>query len=402
MRASLGRLGLGLILAAALPTPVAAEDARYIVQFRAGRARAGRDALRAAGGRIVLGLDAHEAVAARLTPRALARLRRNANVEHVESDPVRWPQTLWSDVSLGGETLTYGVQMVQADLVTSLDPANRTLCIVDSGYSQQHEDLKDATTGEVAFEGDSGSGAGDHDTCGHGTHVAGTAAAAGGNGVGVVGTNPGVRLHIVKVYGDDHPTGGSCDWTYSSNLVAAVTRCVAAGANVVNMSLGGPEIARAERRAFQRFHRAGVLLVASAGNGYGSQRYFPAAYPGVVSVAAVDADEVVTGFSQKNPDVELAGPGYRVISTWPRLGGVTGSGYEVRSGTSMAAPHVSAVAALLWSCHPTLGSEAIRNALTATARDLGEPGRDPAYGFGLVQAREALLSLGPSPVCTVR
>ena len=68
----------------------------------------------------------------------------------------------------------------------------------------------------------------------------------------------------------------------------------------------------------------------------------------------------------------------------------------------MAAPHVSAVAALVWSCHPSLGSEAIRNALTATARDLGEPGRDPAYGFGLVQAREALLSLGPSPVCTVR
>jgi subtilisin family serine protease len=518
---------LGPVLALALPAAAAAQDdARYIVQFKAGRARAGRAAVGAAGGRVVLGLAAQEAVAARLTPRALARLKRNPDVEHVERDPVRRPQALWSDVSLGGETLPYGIQMVQADLVTSLDAANRTICIVDSGYAQQHEDLKDVTTGEVAFEADSGSGGWDHDTCGHGTHVAGTVAAIAGNGVGVVGANPGARLHIVKVYGDDDPGGGSCAWTYSSNLVAAVSRCVAAGANVVNMSLGGPEVARTERRAFRRFHRAGVLLVAAAGNGGGTERYFPAAYPGVVSVAAVDANEVVRGFSQKNADVELAAPGHDVVSTWPRAvghalsaggrtwpgspvdgapqtpgtsgtlvdggecpapaapgtwagavvlcrrhvavkeqvgavaaaGGVAavvyndaaldpecgsfhpglegdpptvpaialdcaqgaaalasvgtqavvvsqvvipGNGYQVRSGTSMATPHVSAVAALVWSCHPHLGSEAIRAALAATARDLGAPGRDPAYGFGLVQARDALLSLGPSPTCTV-
>jgi serine protease len=395
------RRWLGAILAAALPALAAAGDARYIVQFRAGRARAGRDALRAAGGRVVLALEAQEAVAARLSPRALARLRRNGNVEHVERDPLRFPQDLWSD-SLDGETLPYGIQMVQADLVTGLEAANRTVCIVDSGYSQQHEDLKDAAAGEVAFDADIGSGAWDHDTCGHGTHVAGTAAATAGNGLGVVGANPGVRLHIVKVFGDDDPAGASCAWTYSSNLVAAVSRCLAAGAHVVNMSLGGPEVARTERRAFRRFHRKGVLLVASAGNGFGTERYFPAAYPGVVSVTALDANEGVASFAQKNADVELAAAGHQVLSTWPRAGGAPGSGYQARSGTSMAAAHVSAVAALLWSCHPSLASEAVRGALAATARDLGEPGRDPAYGFGLVQAREALAFLGPSPACTVR
>jgi subtilisin family serine protease len=78
------------------------------------------------------------------------------------------------------------------------------------------------------------------------------------------------------------------------------------------------------------------------------------------------------------------------------------SSYEAWSGTSMATPHVSAVAALVWSCHPGLDAAAIRAALTSTARDLGDPGRDNAYGFGLVQARAALLSLGPSATCTVR
>jgi serine protease len=81
------------------------------------------------------------------------------------------------------------------------------------------------------------------------------------------------------------------------------------------------------------------------------------------------------------------------------------SSYEAWSGTSMATPHVSAVAALVRSCHPELDNVAIRAALTATARDLGDAGRDPAYGFGLVQARAALLSLGPlesSAGCTVR
>jgi subtilisin family serine protease len=517
-------LALAGLLAGMLPALSAADEARYIVQFRSGRARAGRAAVRAAGGRVVLRLGRHEAVAARLSRAALARLRRDGSVEHVERDPIRWPQALWSDVPLGGETLTYGVQMVQADLVTSLEAANRTVCIVDSGYSQQHEDLKDAATGEVAFDGDPGSGSWDNDSCGHGTHIAGTVAAVGGNGAGVVGANPGARLHIVKVYGDDELAAASCAWTYSSDLVAAVEKCVAAGAHVVNLSLGGPERSRTERRAFQRFHDAGVLLVAAAGNGGGTVRYYPAGYPAVVSVAAVDGDEVVRGFSQKNADVELAAPGYAVLSTVPRVarhsltadgatwagspvdgapatagaggplvdgggcaapgawtgslvlcrrgsgavkdqvaavaagGGAAavvyndaasdpecgafrpaldgdlptvpaialdcaqgaealahagaagevvsqvllpGSGYEARSGTSMAAPHVAAVAALVWSCHPSLGSAAIRQALTATARDLGEPGRDPAYGFGLVQARTALLSLGPSPLCAV-
>jgi serine protease len=329
-------------------------------------------------------------VAARLSARALARLQRSPDVEYVERDPVRAPQALWSDVSLGGEILTYGLQMVQADLVASAQAGNRTVCIIDSGYAQGHDDLKEAATGEVTFDADAGSGEWDRDSCGHGTHVAGTLAAISGNGAGVVGGDPGARLHIVKVFGDDDLAGGSCAWTYSSRLVEALNRCVQAGAQVVNLSLGGDAPSRTERLAFRQAYAAGVLPIAAAGNGGGHRRWFPAGYPSVVSVAAVGADETVTGFSRRNDDVELAAPGAGVLSTVPWLDEqrtAPGSGYERWSGTSMAAPHVSAVAALVWSCHPSRTAAEIRAALTSTARDLGEPGRDDAYGFGLVQAR---------------
>jgi serine protease len=518
---------LAAVMAAA-PTPSSAADGRYIVQFRSGRAAAGRAALRAAGARVLLGLDAQEAVAARLSAGALVRLRRSPDVEYVEVDPIRAPLALWSDVSLGGETLPYGIQMVQADLVNSPHASNRKLCIIDSGYSQQQEDLKDTTTGELSFAADAGSGTWDKDSCGHGTHVAGTVAAISGNGKGVVGASPGVRLHIVKVFGDDNLTGGACAWTYSSNLVAALDKCVAAGANVVSMSLGGPLPSLSERRAFERADRVGVLAIAGAGNEGNTRKAYPAGYPAVLSVAALDAGEVVADFSQKNADVELSAPGVGVLSTVPwfsertltaggitwtgnavgetpdtsgvagplvdggqclatpggglwtakvvlcqrgtnffdeKVGAVQGGGgvaavlynnvtsdpacgplnatvfggipatipaiglncaqgaealthagaggqlvsrlaapasnYEAWSGTSMATPHVSAVAALIWSCHPRRSNDAIRNALTSTARDLGTPGRDDAYGFGVIQAKDALLSLGRLRRCTV-
>jgi subtilisin family serine protease len=514
---------------AASAEPARAEEARYLVRFRPGRVESGRAAVRAAGGRVALRLDAHRALAARLSARALARLRRSPDVEYVEPDPVRRPLALWSDRPVGGETLPYGVQMVQADLVSSADAANRTVCIIDSGYAQAHADLKDALTGEVTFDADEGSGEWDHDSCGHGTHVAGTVAAVAGNGLGVVGVDPGVRLHIVKIFGDDDLPGRSCAWTWSSRLVDALDRCVQAGAQVVNLSLGGDAPSRIERLAFRQAYRAGVLAVAAAGNQGGHLRQFPAGYPSVVSVGAVWPDESVAAFSQRNTDVELTAPGGGVLSAVPWLSqhtlaadgevwsgapvegapptsGVTGplvdggaclaapvpgawagkmvlcaragssvaekvavagaggaaaaaisndtasepscglfrpslagaaptlpaialtcadgeearsharaaarlvsqvtypaSGYEARSGTSSAAPHVAAVAALVWSCHPSRTAAEIRAALVATARDLGTPGRDVAYGFGLVQARAALLSLGPLPEgCSVR
>src|SRR5262249_26774745 len=163
-----------------------------------------------------------------------------------------------------------------------------------SGYYDAHEDLKDAVT----FTPMSGSGTWNIDSCGHGSHVAGTIAAIAGNNVGVVGANPGVSLHIVKVFGDDVADSGSCSWTFSSTLVAALKACTDAGANVVSMSLGGSQPTLTEQNAFaDAYNNKNVLSVAAAGNGGNGATSYPAGYSTVISVAAVDATETVASFS---------------------------------------------------------------------------------------------------------
>jgi serine protease len=515
---------LAIVLGVA-PFPGFAADGRYIVKFSDRGAAAGLAALNAAGGRVILTLAPQNAVAARIPERALAGLIRNPNVEYVEEDAIRTPMAA-DRITSSGEILPYGIQMVQADLVASSNEAAKKVCIIDSGYSQQHEDLRGDADGSITRNAtDGGSGSWDKDSCGHGTHVAGTVMASAGNGAGVIGVIPGVRLHVVKVFGDDNLAGGSCGWTYSSTLVNALNKCEAAGSNVTSMSLGGSLKSRTEDKAFADAYKRGMLHIAAAGNAGNRTTSYPAGYSSVISVAAVDSNETVAGFSQQNKDVEIAAPGVGVLSTVPWLddntlgfadnsrvsgghiefsartqgtagvvvngglctsvgswsgsvvlcqrgtvsfndkvknvqagGGVAAviynnassdstcgdfagtlgngnssaipaiavscsdgahalnylgqngtvrsqvtypaSGYEAWNGTSMATPHVSGVAALVWSCHPALTNQRIRDAMNATAKDKGAAGRDNAYGFGIVQARAAVESLGASSFCT--
>jgi len=529
-RSALKTLIAVVLLIGGVASPGFAQDARYIVKFRAGRSAAGRAALGAANARIVLSLDPQDAVAVHIPAAALNGLSRNPNIEYIEADVIREPYG-WSNVATSGsEVLPYGIQMVQADTIIPSNAANRKVCIIDSGYSDQHADLREYTgTDLTAKLTDSGSGTWNKDSCGHGSHVAGTIAAIADNGTGVVGANPGVALHIVKVFGNDALVdGGSCGWTYSSTLVSALNSCRAAGANVVSMSLGGTFKNRTEELAFNDANRDGVLSIAAAGNAGNNTTSYPAGYGSVMSVAAVDANEARASFSQSNKDVEIAAPGVAVLSTTPWLdsntlsdgtatwsggrldgaprttaagsladgglcsspgawsgrvvlcqrggisfsdkvaavqagGGIAAvvyntaasdptcgvfsgtlgsqptttiaaitlscsdgaaavaaagagsagtvqslfsvpdSGYERWDGTSMATPHVSAVAALIWSCHPTKTNQQIREALTSTALDRGTPGRDNSYGYGIVQAKNALLTgLGDSGSCVVK
>lgn len=139
------------------------------------------------------------------------------------------------------------------------------------------------------------------------------------NDEGVIGTTPGVSLHIVRVFGD---TGR---WAYSSTLADAANRCVAAGSNIISMSLGGGGPSTTEENALSV---DGVLSIAAAGNDGNTACSYPASYPSVVSVAAVDATGKRASFSQVNSQVELAAPGVGVLST------VSGQSYAEYSGTS--------------------------------------------------------------------
>ena len=299
------------------------------------------------------------------------------------------------DVEVDGEIVPWGVQAVEALDVTY--GGGRKVCIIDTGYALGHPDLQ---TARVAGESE-GAGAWDGSDGGelhyHGSHVAGTIAALGGNGGGVVGVIPGgdLDLHIVRFFDAD---GGA---VYASDLAGAMEDCAAAGANVVSMSLGGMFSSRVEERVAHKLDKKGVLLVAAAGNGnsiggleargdYATFSY-PASYDGVMSVAAYDNQLERAEFSQYTSQVDIAGPGVDVLST------VTGGGYGLASGTSMATPHVSAVAALVWSNHKQCSNKEIGNALQQSAYDLGAPGRDYYSGAGLVQAKAAMEYLATHP-----
>ena len=475
---------------------------RHIVQFsERGNSAAARQAIARAGGEVLLELPAVNAVAARIPARALQGLRNNPNIELIEQDSPRYPMA---------QTVPFGIPMVQADQVSDVAGAIK-VCVIDSGINRAHEDL---FSGGVNGTNVSGSGNWYEDTCGHGTHVAGTIRALD-NTVGVVGVTPKVLLHIIKVF-----DGADCGWAYSSSLVNAAFACEDAGADIISMSLGCVDSGRGgpfacatstENNAFQNLYDAGILSVAAAGNAGTTQKSYPASYASVVSVAAVDSAKVVASFSQQNDAVELAAPGVAVRSTVPMgsgkdesltvgvasyeaialegspnasgsgalvdcglgdatctdasgkvcliargnvafsdkvlncqggggvaaviynnasglfsgtLGGVStqipsigisgedgqslllgalgqtagvtvaAGNYAYYDGTSMATPHVSGVAALVWSHNPDWTNAQIRQALQSTAQDLGASGRDNAYGYGLVQAKAALDALG--------
>ena len=151
------------------------------------------------------------------------------------------------------------------------------------------------------------------------------------------------------------------------------------------MSLGGSSFSRTEDEVYRRvLNEDNVILVASAGNDGNSVYNYPASYESVMSVAAVDMNGNRASFSQFNDQVDIAAPGARIKSTLPNRS------YGLKSGTSMASPHVAGVAALVWSLNPDRSAKEIWQALTKTAKKkAGTTGRDNMYGHGVVQAAAA-------------
>jgi thermitase len=252
--------------------------------------------------------------------------------------------------------------------------------IVDTGIDAGHEDL----AGKIAACATSrdgklvvGSCADDND---HGTHVAGTIGAVANNGAGIAGVAFASPLIVCRALSG---AGGS-------GTVADVANCVAfahaRGARVISMSLGGGQaitLRNAVRAAWAGGGSRGSVLVAAAGNDGDARLDYPAGYPEVVSVAAVDGAGRRASFSNANADVEVAAPGVNVESTY------TGGLYMSLSGTSMATPHAAGVAAVIADLNATANAATIRSKLDAAVDDLGAAGRDPSYGFGRVNLCKA-------------
>jgi thermitase len=268
--------------------------------------------------------------------------------------------------------------------------------IVDSGVRQSHEDLRGAVSGCLSASTTSGTSSvaagGCEDENGHGTHVTGTVVARAGNGVGTAGLAFNSTAVVCKAL-DRNNVG------LMSDISACIVALRDAGARIVNASLVGPASETLQRAvAYAYGGGAGALVVAASGNDGSTNVNYPAGYPEVMSVAATDSTDAHPAYSTSNADVEVSAPGVGIIG--PFNGG--DASYALYTGTSMAAPHVSGLAALLATVNPTLGAAALRAVMASTAADLGAPGPDPEFGAGRIDVARAVgaaaASVGGGPV----
>ncbi|HEV7923307.1 MAG TPA: S8 family serine peptidase [Thermoanaerobaculia bacterium] len=505
---------------------------RYVVAMRGGvparETFRQLDADFATGRRALRVFPRVQAAALDLTDAEAARLRQEPDVIAVEpamerhlldSTPVTNTELI-AGRNPNGQTTPYGISLVNAQQVWPYKRGDAiNVAVLDTGIDYNHPDLKAQYQGgynEISKTDDP------LDNNGHGTHVSGTISASD-NDLGVVGVAPHVKLWSVKVLnasGSGRTDGiiAGIDWV--------IARKLELGGNwIMSLSLGSEDSSLVEEQAFQRAADAGILTLAASGNastaGVPAAVSYPAAYPSVVAIGAIDAKSAVADFSNQGPELALVAPGVDVLSTlqvgkgsiayvgtgsssysgaaltgsvngtvtgkfvfcgfgqpsdftsavngkiavisrgagvtfhdktqraknagaigviiynnddsalswtligddpadqtyaWPTAIGITREDgaalvanagatltitqgpddYGFLSGTSMATPHASGVAALVWSVAPNATAAQVRQALTSTAHDLGASGFDPAFGNGLIDAFAAAKALAPA------
>ncbi len=251
------------------------------------------------------------------------------------------------------------------------------VAVIDTGADENHPELAgavaasyDALDGVAAVPGV------------HGTAMAGAIAAR----VRLAGSAPAARLLVARAFGPPAANGVAQGSTF--HVVKCLDWAVASGARVVSMSFAGPANDLLGR-ALSATRAKGVITVAAAGNaGPQSAPLFPAADPSVIAVTASDPDDRVLSVANRGSHVAVTAPGVDILVAAPE------GGYDLTSGTSVAAAEVSGIVALLVEKRGDLTPDEARRILAATAIDLGPKGRDPIFGAGLVDAEAAVAAVG--------
>ena len=248
--------------------------------------------------------------------------------------------------------------------ISNLNRGENIVAVIDTGVRLTHEDLQGNLLPGYDFSGD-----GDPDpvdTQGHGTHVAGTIAAAP-NGKGVIGANPVAKILPIKVFAD------GATQTSSIDVIEGINYAVEQGAKIINLSLGGSTYNQAYYNALEAAGDAGVLIVAAAGNS-GTDNdvapHYPASYDlsNIISVAASDQSDQLAGFSNYgNSSVDVMAPGVSILS----LGNTGDSSYTMKQGTSMATPLVSGIMSAFWARNPGFSPSGLRQKLMSSVDPLG-------------------------------
>jgi thermitase len=301
---------------------------------------------------------------------AKAILEQDPDVKYVDYNYLRLP-AFQPDDSLFNRVKQWNLYTIGAPEAwdTALGRGAK-VAVVDSGIDADHPDFRGKIAAQIdVVDNDKKA----QDGVGHGTHVAGTVAAATDNGEGVAAACPSCKLLVARC-GDQ---SGSSD----SDVVQGIYWSVENGAQVINLSLGSEGDSIILEHAVDYAWRHGVVVVAAAGNKNTDRPSYPAAYDNVISVAATDEDDEKASFSNFGK-IDVAAPGVNILSTFPR------NRYATSDGTSMASPHVAALAGLLASQGRT--APEIRRRIERTAVDLGAARKDKYFGWGRIDAESAV------------
>lgn len=397
---------------------------RYIVKYSPNNQERVEAEIALANGEIKLHLGNQRFYAVEMLPEDMNRLQSVAEIEFIEVDARNF---------LFAETKEYGIDMINVDETNPLHlseatTTDRKVCIIDTGFDRNHIDLQNQRiTGDdgipIPNSTQQANDTGDWwiDENGHGTMMGGIIAALGNNNEGYVSVNPGnkLHLHIVKAFISPNGFGTQPFWVYTSDSIAALDQCLAAGSHIVNMSYGKPTYSLAENQAMIAAANAGTLLIAASGNDGGITPRYPATLDAVMSVSSVNNLEYPAEASQYHLSNEISAPGGRIFpqstpvptlppvppipsmgipigelhSTYPSYGpnytppiNNLSNAYASGTGSSMAAAYVSGVAAKVWAYHPNCSGGQIRGALLSSAIEKGPSGRDRYYGYGIVDA----------------
>ncbi|WP_379161170.1 S8 family peptidase [Paenibacillus sp. sgz5001063] len=255
---------------------------------------------------------------------------------------------------------------------------NIIVAVVDTGVQANHPDLKGQLL--AGYNTITNTSPPDDDV-GHGTHVAGIIGALTNNKEGVAGISWYNKILPVKALDN---SGAGTTYSVAEGIIWAADK----GAKVINLSLGNYADSQFLHDAIKYAYDRDVVIVSAAGNDNTERPGYPAAYPEVLAVAATNATGEKASFSNYGDYIDVAAPGESIASTYPD------NQYAALSGTSMASPHVAALAGLVRSLNPALTNKEVMTIMTSSAVDLGDPGHDKYYGWGQVDIYKTLQAAG--------
>lgn len=389
----------------------------------------------------VPGHEENEAIGA--TWDALRKLRKDPAVEYAEPNYIRHAAVIPNDEFYRFQWHYPAINLPEAWDTATTRGANTIIAVIDTGILSGHDDLLGQLVQGFDFISDStnaadgggidndpedpGDGIRPGESSYHGTHVAGTVAAATNNTTGVAGIAWNAKIMALRVLGRSGGTDADIieAMKYAARISNASGTLPPVKADVINMSLGGAGSSTTTQAVITQVRNAGVIIVAAAGNENTSSPSFPAAYNGVISVSAVGLDLKRAPYSNFGSAIDIAAPGGDtsvdlngdtfadgVLSTLKDDSSTPARfNYVFYQGTSMAAPHMAGVVALMRGINPALTplqlDQLISGALPQRiTTDLGQPGRDNLFGHGLIDASKAVLAARalagtPSPAGSV-